>query len=432
MELILNEEDNHDVYPTKGSLCVLSSASVYASLQSYNDQQQHSSSDTQSSSNVTTSRERTPKKLQDSALVTFYATVSNAFHRTAPRLDGKNTAGRPLSTTDITSRLSQRALSFAGRGYYSSNSTLSKRESVRNRRARKKKVRKTSVEKILGVDDSVVNTGASTAATASFNISMSQRKRKRQALAHRMNCSHMNDEVYDVFLQQQNAHFLQRLNCEWNVYIRNLLVLQHDADTSVKNNYKAGDDDDKLVQRIQDRIYHLQENRIIEWVGAYVRIQHPEKGNEAVNNTDPKRFTEESGTKPNKKRRKLAELYTEGILVSHNPNDWILAPIDCNSQDERVDAPTTIQEDTTITTNNTNDHASERESVVKDKHVQFGKYHWHPCTMVKIPKRDVSVISVIIPITSHVTLIDFTNITGTEEACNDVQFINILLPRSAI
>jgi hypothetical protein len=223
----------------------LSRASVYASLKSYDIPTPDTNTDQQSSSST---RSSIPKSLQDASLISFYATMSKDYHRTVARLDCKNTAGRPLSTTDIAGRIQQRALTLVGGGY---NST----PGVSSSNAAAATTNKNIAKKKRLVKQPVVMS----------NISGSQRKRKRRNLLQRINGIYSCDEhcTDNQMFQRHDIQFLMRLNAEWNVYIRSVLQL----DT------KSNDDDTAVeLPILEKRVTTLQDNDMIEWIGSLVRI----------------------------------------------------------------------------------------------------------------------------------------------------------------
>jgi hypothetical protein len=191
---------------------VLSRASVYAPLKSYDNP---AAADSEPSS--------VPKNLQDAQLVQFYSKVSEHFHRSNPRLDCKNTAGRPLSVADITGRIQQRALTLIGGGYNVSATTASA----------------TSKEKSQQAKNTVV--------------SRRQLKRKRHRILERIGCSGPSPEQ-----RSHNANFLQQLNAQWNVYATKVLQVPTD----------------EILNLSQISIRARQLAGSIEWVGARVRVDH--------------------------------------------------------------------------------------------------------------------------------------------------------------
>lgn len=188
---------------------VLSRGSVYAPLESYD----YPSPDVPLSSSVA-------KKLQSNQLLQFYTNVSTHFHRTNARLDCKNTAGRPLSATDINGRIHQRALTLVGGGYNNASTS--------NKTANKK--------------------GPLTTTT-----SRSQRKHKRQRLLQRIGYS----SPIPALLEEHDNQFLHELNSLWNAYVSKVLQIPSFPDSSI-------------VAQISVRARQLADS--IEWVGSRVRV----------------------------------------------------------------------------------------------------------------------------------------------------------------
>lgn len=210
---------------TPSSSAVLSRASVYAPLKSYDF-----SADSEQSSSI-------PKNLQDASLLQFYGKVSEDFHRTAPRLDCKNTAGRPLSVSDITGRIQQRALTLVGGGGYTISAAAKKGQPP-------------------------LSSNPSTIAP-----SKSQKKRKREHLLQRIRGSRQSTDQLQL---NDDANFLQQLNAEWNVYASGILQLSTvEPETTMA-----------LVSR---RAKQLALGAI-EWVGARVRVDQcpSSKGREGL------------------------------------------------------------------------------------------------------------------------------------------------------
>lgn len=121
---------NASAPPKTDSVPLFSRASIYAPLKSYDNASEAVTGVT--SSSIGGSRNKSysndggcplsssfkslptsvPKSLQDGALLAFWSSISTTMHRSTPRLDGKNTSGRPLSTVDMTNRMQQRVLTL--------------------------------------------------------------------------------------------------------------------------------------------------------------------------------------------------------------------------------------------------------------------------------------------------------------------------------
>ena len=312
-------QKNADGNSVAGST-TLSRTAVYASLQSF-----HSST----ASNAATTQPFNENTKSSSSLLSFYSDISTIYHRTAPRLDGKNTSARPLGMYDISTRLSQRAITFTS-NYYKKNSDNS---------VTKKKKKNKNADQV--------------AVTSSFNISTAQRKRKRQNLVQRINFNRNNIDGDSSVRQteQLNLEFILRLNQEWNMYIRNLLQLDNDAilcdnTTTVDVTTPGSNNNDhnkrhKHVRQVHQRIVTLQNDNCIEWVGAYVRVSHV---NDSSNTNDGNSTTMSDAAcqqqhepsavaqKKNASTKLSSSTKTiEGILISHSPNDWLVVPLVINT-----------------------------------------------------------------------------------------------------
>ena len=309
--------------PTNTNTKTLSSAAVYASLQSLN-----SSTDIDDAAAfATTTTKRLPQHYENSKsssrLLSFYADMSTTYHRTAPRLDGKNTSARPLGMNDISARLSQRAITFTSK-FYNKNSE--------NATVKKKKKKKRNLDQV-----------STATVLSSFNISTSQMKRKRQNLIQRVNfkSKHNEDDDNKTQIEQCNLEFILQLNQEWNTYIRDLLQLENNINfcptTSLDEETDGNKNDSKSkkhLRNVHQNITTLQNNNCIEWVGAYVRISHR---NQISNNSefisdniiDTERREPEHRASKNAKHTTDTKRSTamEGILISHSPNDWMIVPM---------------------------------------------------------------------------------------------------------
>jgi hypothetical protein len=308
----------------------LSRAAVYAPLQLFNCE---SSTTSATAAAATVQSHENSKSL--SLLLSFYSNMSSEFHRKAPRLDGKNTSARPLGMNDISTRLSQRAITFTAK--YNNNKSYHENSCKKKKKKIKKKKR---------TSDQITAT-----VSPSFNISTSQRKRKRQNLIQRINLKVNNyDEDFDDSMMRVDVQFLLQLNREWNMYIHNLLQLDRDhilnEDTTTgkwnRDHQHTGSpniiNNNKRLRNVHERITALQQNNCIEWVGAYVRISHCDAHNNSINDLTVKTDTTQvmqqhhEKTEPQGKQTSTNATSTttetiEGILISHSPNDWWIIPI---------------------------------------------------------------------------------------------------------
>lgn len=350
-------DDNALVAGTSTAGNNLSRVAVYASLQSFNN-----STGINDRINHDSSRELSPtkppactKSSSSSSLLSFYSDLSTIHHRTAPRLDGKNTSARPLGLNDISARLSQRAITFTSK-YYNHNST-----SENTAKKKKKKKRKKG------------NPNQETVVSSSYNVSSSQMKRKRQNLIQRINSTNNNnqyDNDYEMIpLELCNLNFLQKLNREWNVYIKNLLQLdnvdisntptkRNAYDEKVNHNNNDNNTNEKAMAKVHRCVTALQNNNCIEWVGAFVRIsrysydknstnitlKHKKvRNNDTVISATP--VEQEVQQLYHKKQRKanakaiteVATTSVEGILISHSPNSWMIIPIIATGEASDID-----------------------------------------------------------------------------------------------
>jgi hypothetical protein len=243
----------------------LSRASVYASLKSLDN------CDELSSSSIT----RIPKSVQDESLISFFETLSKDYHHSVPRLDGKNTSGRPLSASEISGRIRQRALTLVGGGYNAKSVVTPGSTSKR--------------KKALHTNKRVQY--------PSSNLSGLHRKRKRKNLWHRLNYADMCDgKCTKDQVAKHDIQFLMRLNDEWNAYIKNVLTLNTSLDGSVI--------DHCLLQK---QIATLAAQDLIEWVGSLVQIKDCAKV-------------------PKMKDRLVG---MKGILISHSGCSWEIIPVRC-------------------------------------------------------------------------------------------------------
>lgn len=192
----------------KATSSVLSRASVYAPLKAYDFP-----ADSERTSSI-------PRNLQDASLHAFFGKVSEHFHRTIPRLDCKNTAGRPLSTADIAGRIKQRSLTLVGGGHNVSATAVGKAQ----------KQSKPTI------------------------ASRSQRRRKRDRLLQRIGCT----RPFTEYQLERDAYFLQQLIAEWNSYASEVLRVRSEPDS------------EEALSRIAFRASQLADS--IEWIGARVRV----------------------------------------------------------------------------------------------------------------------------------------------------------------
>jgi hypothetical protein len=367
---------------TTGTGNTLSRVAVYASLQSFanrtdiQDNVNYCTSSSNVSSPMNTNLQQSHTNTKSSSLLSFYSDISTTYHRTAPRLDGKNTSARPLGLNDISARLSQRAITFTSK-YYNNNNNSNENTTTKRK---KKKSKKLNLDQV-------------TIVSSSYNVSSAQMKRKRQNLVQRINATDSNhtDNTMMQF-EQFNLKFLLELNREWNIYMKDLLQLdnveisdttksairkQNDAFGEKTSDSINEDRNEKFLRNIHRRITTLQNNNCIEWVGAYVRIRRDKssttnvKWNKVIRNSDdddddddvePELQQQHHHTKRTKAKASTStEAGTktiEGILISHSPNSWIIVPIitaeatDINSNINRHDVDN-VDDDLNIKVDNT-------------------------------------------------------------------------------
>lgn len=260
------ERFNEDSLPQQETL---SRMSVYSTLKSLD-----SVVDIQASSSNT----RIPKSVHDDSLLSFYETVSKDYHRKVPRLDGKNTSGRPLSAPEISGRIRRRALTLIGGGYNA--------KAVSN-----------SISTITSTKTVHSNKYFPRGHHATSNLSGRHRKRKRTNLWFRLTVkSEMGfaDKCARGKITEHDVQFLIKLNGEWNVYIKNVLMLDSSVDPSMI--------DSTLLQK---QIVTLAAQDLIEWVGALVQIKEC--------------------LKTLKSKEHLVGV--KGILLSHSVFCWEIIPI---------------------------------------------------------------------------------------------------------
>ena len=304
----------------------LNRAAVYASLADIDHDDHHDSQKASSSKKKITPQSHDNPKMS-AMLLSFYSDVSTTLHRTAPRLDGKNTSARPLSLNDISSRLSQRAITFTSNYYKNSNSNTENAAS----KMKKKKEKKRSPDHV-------------TIVSSSYNVSTAQMKRKRQNLMQRISLSKNHDnEVESLQLDICNQKFLQRLNREWNSYVKNLLQVDDHSNLNDTTYDDTNSITNVSIGKIHERVRSLQNTNSIEWVGAYVRICHDIPGKNIELNQGSCHdhyyydFEQENPQHPKKQRKVKGQFNSpaatrniEGILISHSPNDWMIVPVVAN------------------------------------------------------------------------------------------------------
>lgn len=239
---------------------VLSRSSVYTTLRSLDTANSTRTAEGAASATPTTFSAPPTKKL-----LQFYSKLSTAHHhRLSERLDGKNTAGRPLSASDVASRLETRALTLTGGGY---NSAITSSASSKKQ-----------------------EDGATT--TAAAKLSQRQRKHQRRALLRRIG-SASSTVAGGTTNGDSNLHFLLQLNAHWNQYMSKLLSLDD------KNNTLTSTKDGN---RIQSHKVQMMANEI-EWIGARVQVNN-------------------STTSSSTKNQPLS-----GILVSQTERTWRVVPL---------------------------------------------------------------------------------------------------------
>ena len=215
---------------------VLSRNSVYTSLRSLDDATAAEQSKTPAAATTSAASFSHKKLLQ------FYAQLSTAHHhRQSERLDGKNTAARPLSVTDVASRIETRSLTLTGGGYNSTVMTTTTTLSKANK-----------------------NKSSSTPTTTSNR----QRKRQRRKLVRRLGAPNWDNG------SQTNLHFLLELNAHWNRYISQILSLSNNNNIHHPTGSNDGDkttteDEESIIQTINLKLLVDE----IEWIGARVMVQ---------------------------------------------------------------------------------------------------------------------------------------------------------------
>ena len=224
---------------------VLSRNSVYTTVRSLDDAAAAEQSKTPAATTSSSASFSHKKLLQ------FYAQLSTAHHhRQSERLDGKNTAARPLSVTDVASRIETRSLTLTGGGYNSTvmtTTTLSK--------ANKNK--------------------SSSIPTTTSNR---QGKRQRRKLVRRLGAPNWDNG------SQTNLHFLLELNAHWNRYISQILSLSnnnniHHPTGSSNGDKETTEDEESIIRTINLKVRLLVDE--IEWIGARVMVQQQQIGHSA-------------------------------------------------------------------------------------------------------------------------------------------------------
>jgi len=158
-------------------------------------------------------------------LLQFYSKLSTTHHRQAVGLDCKNTAGRPLSATDVASRLELRGLTLTGGGYNTAISSKRAATTEHNKKRTPSRKQQKYRKRALLQRIAAARTSNNNSATPS--------------------CANNNDENSVEFLQQLNAH--------WNQYITKLLPSPV-TDTAA------------VTRKLQSLLNE------IEWIGARVQV----------------------------------------------------------------------------------------------------------------------------------------------------------------
>jgi hypothetical protein len=127
---------------------VLSRASVYAPLRSYDGAMKTLAAGTSSSRVATTQQ-----------FLQFYSNVSTAMHRRHRNgLHGKNTSARPVSASQLGDRLQQKSITLAGGGYnaavVSTAATNRSKAAARRKKAKKRRKLERSDDKLLAASSS--------------------------------------------------------------------------------------------------------------------------------------------------------------------------------------------------------------------------------------------------------------------------------------
>lgn len=186
-----------------GPSATLSRSTLYASLAAYNQDQVEPGT-------YMRNLRSNPKSTQDASLVDFWQKVSEDYHRFSDNTVAKNTAGRPLSTQEVSDRIKLRTLTLVGGGI-------------------------------------------NTAASSTRKVAAKSERQRRRAKRRRVENETLNDQA----VVSHQLKFLKDLNSMWVDYIWSL----------VQTTAPSSDDEGAaLVARIKT----LQN---VEWVGARVRIE---------------------------------------------------------------------------------------------------------------------------------------------------------------
>jgi hypothetical protein len=277
----------------------LSRASIYAPLKSY---------DAAAPTTVAVAPGQrlpsVPKSCQDAALLSFWSSVSEQVHRTVPRVDCKNTAGRPLSTAEMTNRMQQRSLTLVGGGYNNNSSGSSRRTTASSRSANttvcvkpralsKRQCRRKRRELMRRLLHFVPRCGSGdTTTTGPRNLG--------KLVEHQPSLPSREPQAL-LLLRQYDAMFLQRLHWEWRHYISSLVA------PFVNRLEKTGD----LTNEARWTEWMARQADTLEWVGAHVTATTT-AGNEA----------ETAGTARSPRPERLVGT---GILVAQSQNAWTIA-----------------------------------------------------------------------------------------------------------
>jgi hypothetical protein len=336
----------------------LSRASIYAPLKSY---------DAAAPSTVAPGQRlpSVPKSCQDAALLSFWGSVSEQMHRTAPRVDCKNTAGRPLSAAEMTNRMQQRSLTLVGGGYNNNSkgrttvvsparlqptNACTKRPRALSRRQCRKK-RRELVRRILHkVPRCGSGGGCSTVTGGTEN---------RREWDEDQSCELEPQSLR--LLRQYDAIFLQRLHCEWRHYIATLV-----APFAVRLD-KMGD----LTNESRWTEWMARRVDTVEWVGAHVTTT-------TISSND----IDMVGTarSPSSKRGVAC------ILVAQSPNAWTIA---CTAALPDTNAPPVAP---LLLSSNVDNHATSHTTTGMEEVARNDKLctneQQQPCTrIVTIPKK---------------------------------------------
>ena len=226
---------------------VLSRSSVYTTLRSLDDAATAAESKTTTTTTVSTAATPSSNK----KLLQFYAQLSTAHHhRQSERLDGKNTAARPLSAAGVASRIETRSLTLTGGGYNSN---------------------------VLAAASSLSSSQVKNQSTSIPTTSNRKRKRQHRKLLRRLGAvatsssdfqSNPLNSHYDA--SQTNLHFLLELNAHWNQYMSQILSLSQNPPRTGSSSDADAEDN---VRTLNIKVRSLVDE--IEWVGARVMVVQP-------------------------------------------------------------------------------------------------------------------------------------------------------------